>query len=153
MYYSLFKFWVTELQNKLMLSMAGFWGEVWGDADLPWDHFAPPLKSHAPPLGKVLMIDLTENLTFFGRKFINFLPNELINLRKGIGAIFYQHFYCIDSNKIFQKKLCSNCNEGQNWMSCTVIVTQYMHMAHRWCWPVLSPNFSWGSWAKPLHVP
>jgi hypothetical protein len=37
--------------------MAGFWGEVWGDA---WDRFAPPLrvfapplKSHAPPLGKV----------------------------------------------------------------------------------------------------
>jgi hypothetical protein len=28
---------------------------------------------------------------------INFLSNELINLRKGIGAIFYQHFHCIDS--------------------------------------------------------
>jgi hypothetical protein len=34
------------------------------------------------------------------RKLINFLSNELINynLRKGIGAIFYQHFHCIDSN-------------------------------------------------------
>ena len=31
------------------------------------------------------------------RKLINFVSNELINLRKGIGAIFYQHFYCIDS--------------------------------------------------------
>jgi hypothetical protein len=31
------------------------------------------------------------------RKLINFLSNELINLRKGIGAIFYQHFHCIDS--------------------------------------------------------
>ena len=31
------------------------------------------------------------------RKLINFLSNELINLRKGIGAIFYQHFRCIDS--------------------------------------------------------
>ena len=30
-------------------------------------------------------------------KLIYFLSNELINLRKGIGAIFYQHFYCIDS--------------------------------------------------------
>jgi hypothetical protein len=30
-------------------------------------------------------------------KLINFLSNELINLRKGIGAIFYQHFHCIDS--------------------------------------------------------
>ena len=27
------------------------------------------------------------------RKLINFLSNELINLRKGIGAIFYQHFH------------------------------------------------------------
>jgi hypothetical protein len=34
------------------------------------------------------------------RKLINFLSNELINLRKGIGAIFYQHFYCIDSTSI-----------------------------------------------------
>jgi hypothetical protein len=33
------------------------------------------------------------------RKLINnILSNELINLRKGIGAIFYQHFHCIDSN-------------------------------------------------------
>jgi hypothetical protein len=32
------------------------------------------------------------------RKLINFLSNELINLRKGIGAIFYQHFNCIDSS-------------------------------------------------------
>jgi hypothetical protein len=32
------------------------------------------------------------------RKLINFLSNELINLRKGISAIFYQHFHCIDSN-------------------------------------------------------
>ena len=32
------------------------------------------------------------------RKLINFLSFELINLRKGIGAIFYQHFHCIDSN-------------------------------------------------------
>ena len=30
-------------------------------------------------------------------KLINFLSNELINFRKGIGAIFYQHFYCIDT--------------------------------------------------------
>jgi hypothetical protein len=34
------------------------------------------------------------------RKLINFLSNELINLRKGIGAIFYQHFHCIDSNSV-----------------------------------------------------
>ena len=34
------------------------------------------------------------------RKLINFLSNELINLRKGIGAIFYQHFYCIDSKTL-----------------------------------------------------
>jgi hypothetical protein len=34
------------------------------------------------------------------RKLINFLSNELINLRKGIGAIFYQHFHCIDSKSI-----------------------------------------------------
>jgi hypothetical protein len=32
------------------------------------------------------------------RKLINFLSNELSNLRKGIAAIFYQHFHCIDSN-------------------------------------------------------
>ena len=25
-------------------------------------------------------------------------------------------------NAMFRKKLCSNCNEGQNWMSCTVII-------------------------------
>jgi hypothetical protein len=36
------------------------------------------------------------------RKLINFLSNELINLRKGIGAIFYQHFHCIDSKAIMK---------------------------------------------------
>jgi hypothetical protein len=40
--------------------------EVWGGAHLPRRIFAPPLKSHAPPLGKVSMIDQSENLTFFG---------------------------------------------------------------------------------------
>jgi hypothetical protein len=33
-------------------------------APLPWDRFPPPLKSHAPPLGKVSMIGQSENLTF-----------------------------------------------------------------------------------------
>jgi hypothetical protein len=49
-------------------SMAKFWGEMWGGAHLPGcDRFAPPLKSRAPePLGKVSMIDQSENLTFFG---------------------------------------------------------------------------------------
>jgi hypothetical protein len=28
---------------------------------------------------------------------------------------------------IFWKKLCSNCNEGQNWMSCTVIINSLIH--------------------------
>ena len=45
---------------------------------------------------------------------INFLSNELINLRKGIGAIFYQHFHCIDSKfevyiKEFNKLLAVFC--------------------------------------------
>jgi hypothetical protein len=56
------------------------------------------------------------------RKLINFLSNELMNLRKGIGAIFYQHFYCIDSKCIQYKfgrkrrlpeilKILENCRE------------------------------------------
>jgi hypothetical protein len=32
------------------------------------------------------------------------LSNELINLRKGIGAIFYQHFHCIDSKALDQER-------------------------------------------------
>jgi hypothetical protein len=46
---------------------------MWGGAHLPKDRFAPPLrifasflKSHAPLLGKVSMIDQSGNLTFFG---------------------------------------------------------------------------------------
>ena len=42
-----------------LYDMAGFWGEVWGGAHLPWDRFAPPLRIFA-------MIDQSENLTFFG---------------------------------------------------------------------------------------
>ena len=38
---------------ELLFTMAGFWREVWGGAHLPWERFAPPLKGHAPPLGKV----------------------------------------------------------------------------------------------------
>ena len=49
------------------------------------------------------------------RKLINFLSNELINLRKGIGAIFYQHFHCIDSNwhtmQTFDRKNYANKTE------------------------------------------
>jgi hypothetical protein len=57
----------------VMYNMAGFWGDVWGGAHLPWDRFAPPLRIFAPPLkrcapslGKVSMIDQSETLTFFG---------------------------------------------------------------------------------------
>jgi hypothetical protein len=43
---------------------------MWGGAHLLFCTylriFAPPQKSHAPPLGKVSMIDQSENLTFFG---------------------------------------------------------------------------------------
>jgi hypothetical protein len=27
------------------------------------------------------------------------------------------------------------------------------HTSRRWLWPVLSPNFPWGSWARMLHLP
>ena len=48
-------------------------GILRGGVHLPWDRFAPPLrifapalKSHPRLLGKVSMIDQSENLTFFG---------------------------------------------------------------------------------------
>jgi hypothetical protein len=91
-------------------------------AHLPWVRFAPPLiifapplKSHAPRLGKVSMIDQRENLTFFGcLRFSHFCKIETVI------AIHLCVKYPF--NEMFWKKLCSNCNEGQNWMSCTAII-------------------------------
>jgi hypothetical protein len=40
-------------------------GEVRDRFAAPLRIFEPPLKSHAPPLGKVSMTDQSENLTFF----------------------------------------------------------------------------------------
>jgi hypothetical protein len=111
---------------------AGFWGEVWGGAHLPWDRyapplriFAPPLKSHAPPLGEVSMIDQSGNLTFFG--CLGFRLRKKVFIRK-IETLIAIHL-CVKYtfNAMFQKKLCSNCNEGQNWMSCTVRI-HWIHM-------------------------
>ena len=50
------------------------------------------------PIGLSVLKRNLIGLSRSNRKLINFLSNELINLRKGIGAIFYQHFHCIDSN-------------------------------------------------------
>jgi hypothetical protein len=50
------------------------------------------------PIGQSVLKRNLIGSTKSNRKLINFLSNELINLRKGIGAIFYQHFHCIDSN-------------------------------------------------------
>jgi hypothetical protein len=47
--------------------MAGFLGEVRTSSEIVYtspENFAIPLKRHAPPLGKVSMIDQSENLTF-----------------------------------------------------------------------------------------
>jgi hypothetical protein len=61
------------------------------------------------------------------KKLINFLSNELINLRKGIGAIFYQHFHFIDSKPPFQY-LCTGVSSnssiaGSQSSSCKLAVT------------------------------
>jgi hypothetical protein len=53
-------------KNLLQLCyMPGFCEEVRTSSEMRI--FAPPLKSRAPPLGKVSMKDQSENLTFFGR--------------------------------------------------------------------------------------
>ena len=62
--------------------------------------------------GKVSMIDQSENFTLFG-------------------CLGSTKFFCkietviaihLSFNAMFWKKLCSNCNEGQNWTSCTVTI-------------------------------
>ena len=94
--------------------------ELWSWPDFEWRCgppliiFAPPLKSHALPLGKVSMIDQSANLTFFGC-----LGSTL---RKIETVIAFHLCVKYPFNTLFWKKLCSNCNEGQNWMSCTVII-------------------------------
>jgi hypothetical protein len=72
------------------------------------------------PLGAVSMIDQSENLAFFGclgstlRKKVFFCKIETVI------AIHLCAKYPF--NAMFWKKLCSKCNEGQNWMNCTVII-------------------------------
>ena len=54
--------------------------------------------SCAFPIGQLVLKRNLIGSSKSNRKLINFLSNELINLRKGIVAIFDQHFHCIDSN-------------------------------------------------------
>jgi hypothetical protein len=58
-------------------------------------------SSCAFPIGQSVLKQNLIGSSKSNRKLINFLSNELIKLRKGIGVIFYQHFHCIDSNVIF----------------------------------------------------
>ena len=66
-------------------------------------------------LGKVSMIDQSENLTFF-----SCLGSTLFCKIETVIAIHLCVKYPF--NAMFRKKLCSNCNEGQNWMSCSCTV-------------------------------
>jgi hypothetical protein len=37
-----------------------------------------------------------------------------------------------DCKDVFRKKLCSNVLNGENWMSCTVIIHEYVHTSRIW---------------------
>ena len=60
---------VFDPESSFVSIYAVSWPDFVGRCASPlrlFNCFAPSLKSHAPPLGKVSMIDRSENLTFFG---------------------------------------------------------------------------------------
>jgi hypothetical protein len=74
--------------------------------NIAWTHFLKLINSYefkflftscAFPIGQSFLKRNLIGSSKSNRKLINFLSNEFINLRNGIGAIFYQHFHCIDS--------------------------------------------------------
>jgi hypothetical protein len=98
----------------------------------------------------------SENLTFFG-----FLGSTQKFFCK-IETVIAIHL-CVKYpfNAMFWKKLSSNCNKEQNWMSCTVSTIDTLHICtlHAYVTSLtlarstVSPNFPWGSWARLLHLP
>ena len=102
-------------------------GEVLGGAHLPWDRFAPPLrifaphlKSRAPPLGKISMIDQVNIWLFWLLRV--YTPWESFFCK--IEAVIAFHL-CVKYPSWCNvlKEMNSNCNEWQNWMSCAVIIS------------------------------